>query len=85
MAELQSPYLHVFLHLLVFLLGRVELALGEGLPQGLLGHEGLQLQQRRHPAVLTDEARTVRTEVDCREREVESPSIHTGREVWSGG
>ena len=63
----------MFLHLLVLLLGRMELALGEGLPQGLLGHEGLQLQQSRHTAVLTDEGRTVRTEVDCRERNRFSP------------
>lgn len=59
-------YLHVLLDLLVFLLGSVELRLGEGLPQGLLGHEQLQFQQGRHTAVLPYKAGAVGIKVNCR-------------------
>lgn len=50
-----TSYLKVLLDLLMLLLGREQLGLGKGLPQRLLGHEGLQLQQGRHSAVLADE------------------------------
>lgn len=62
---MRCSHLHVFLDLLVLLLGGEELGLGERLPQHLLGHEELQLQERRHSAVLADEAGAVGVEMDC--------------------
>lgn len=51
----------------MLLLGREQLGLRKGLPQRLLGHEGLQLQQGRHSAVLADETGTVRVEMHYKE------------------
>lgn len=51
-----ASHLNVLLDLLMLLLGGEQLGLRKGLPQRLLGHEGLQLQQGRHSAVLADEA-----------------------------
>lgn len=58
-------YLNVLLDLLVLLLRGKELSLREGFPQRLLGHEGLQLQQGRHSAVLANETGAIRIKVDC--------------------
>lgn len=58
-------YLNVLLNLLVFLLSGKELSLREGFSQRLLGHEGLQLQQGRHSAVLANETGAIRIKVDC--------------------
>lgn len=60
-------HLYVFLDLLVFLLSRKEFSLREGLPQCLLGHEGLQLQQSWYSAVLANETRAIGIKVDCGE------------------
>lgn len=58
-------YLDVLLDLLVLLLRGKELSLREGFSQRLLGHEGLQLQQGRHSAVLANETGAIRIKVDC--------------------
>lgn len=57
-------YLDVLLDLLMFLLRSEELRFRESLPQCLLGHERLQLQQSRHPAVLADETGAVGVKMD---------------------
>lgn len=64
-----ASHLYVLLDLLMLLLGGEQLGLRKGLPQRLLGHEGLQLQQGRHSAVLADETGAVCVKMHYKEGE----------------
>lgn len=57
----------MLLDLLMLLLGGEQLGLRKSLPQRLLGHEGLQLQQGRHSAVLADETGAICVKMHCKE------------------
>lgn len=61
-------YLDVVQDELVPLLGRGHLAVADGLPQCLLGNEGVQVQHGGQAAVEADEFVLVGAEVDWTER-----------------
>jgi len=69
----------------MLLLRGEELGLGEGLPQGLLGHERLQFQQSRDSAVLANETGAIGIKVDCGRKGIQQKENEGKTPLNTGG